>query len=260
MLLLRPMLASVLLLVAAPPATSESLPELLKPVDPAVAAKLMARTNFDFRKQRYAAKRFRIVEIDWALLSQEGARFTITPFPEPLFADLAATVQTQNTARDIQGEGQMREWVGEIENSATLEYSLNGEPIESTNDPFSLWITSGPQEVSLQAAREVAAETGDTARPGMLPTRSDLPGAPRVITRLNLRTVSGLWYVGAERIMLEPIRDDPRYHFVYWFDRDKVPMGSHGEDPEMLRKTRERNDFDQQLEKERREAAPKNAD
>jgi hypothetical protein len=254
MLLLRSMLGSVLFLLALPGA-AESLPELLKPVDPAVQARLMAKTNFDFRQQRYTAKRFRIVDIDWALLNQEGARFTITPFEDPELAKFAVTVKTKTTARQFQGP--MREWVGEIENSGKLEYRPNGEMVQVPDYVIAMWIGSGPQEVTIKAARQVAAETGDAIVFGTLPEPSEAPDAPRVFTKLDLRTVSARWFAapGVE-MQLMPITDDPRYHFVYWLDRDKVSFGSHG-GADHERKAQAAQEFVEQLNKERREAASK---
>jgi hypothetical protein len=53
----RPTITSVLLLTFTLPGRAEELPELLQPVDPAVEAQLMAKSNFDFRQQRYSAYR-----------------------------------------------------------------------------------------------------------------------------------------------------------------------------------------------------------
>ncbi|HWJ06644.1 MAG TPA: hypothetical protein VNS57_12770 [Steroidobacteraceae bacterium] len=255
MLSFRSMLLAVLpLLVGALPAAAESLPELLKPVDPAVEAELMAKTNFDFRQQRYTAKRFRIVDIDWALLEQEGARFTITPFEDPELADLAITVRTKTTDLDpIQDE--RRQWYGEIEDSAGWGYKLDGEPIWISNQEFSLWIISGPQQVSPKAARKVAAETGgEVIAFGPRPVASGAPDAPGVITKLDLRTLYGMWLAArGVQIQIEPITDDPRYHLVYWVDRDKVPHGGGGPDEE--RKYREQKQFREQLQREREAAA-----
>lgn len=247
LLLLRSLLIGALLAVAALAAAAEPLPELLKPVDPAVEAKLMAKTNFDFRQQRYAAKRFRIVDINWELLSQEGARFTVTPFEEPGFEDLAITVSTQTTDRDPHKD-QLQNWAGEIEGSAWLaQGGSNGQVL-------SLWINTGPREVSLEVAREIAADTADTARYAMVPKRSNMPDEPSVTSRLNVRTLSGVWIpLPGLQVKLQPIDDDPRYHVVIWVDRDKVRSGSHG-GPDNERKLKALIEFREQLKKERSEA------
>lgn len=251
--------ACVPLLVAALPVAvvaAESLPELLKPVDPSVEAELLANTNFDFRRQRYGAKRFRIVDIDWALLEREGARFTITPFEDPQLAELAVTVRTKTTDLDpIQDE--RRQWVGEIENSAGWGYKLDGEPVWIPNQQFSLSIISGLQEVSPKAARKVAAETGgEVIAFGPRPEPSELPDAPRLITKLDVRTLFGMWLPApGVQIQIMPITDDPRYHFVSWIDRDKVPAGTEHLSPDDQRKQRARMEFEEQLQQERRKAA-----
>lgn len=234
--------------ISATPAAAESLPELLKPVDSTVEANLMAKTNFDFRYQRYGAKKFRIVDINWELLRQEGARFTITPFEEPGFEDLAVTVRTQTIDRDPYKD-QTQNWVGEIEKSAWL---AQGGPRDQV---LSLWINTGPQIVSLEVARKVAAETGDAARYSMIPKPSNPSNAPRATTKLDARTISGTWItLPGLKVQLQPIEDDPRYHFVMWVDRDKVPADSHG-GPENARKFRELDEFTKQVERDRREAS-----
>lgn len=252
------LLAVLPLLVGALPAAAESLPELLKPVDPAVEAELMAKTNFDFRQQRYTAKRFRIVDIDWALLEQEGARFTITPFEGPQLAELAVTVRTMTTARDIQG--QRREWVGEVEDSGKLESRSNGEMVQVADYQFAMWIDSGPQEVTLKAARKMAAQTGELVQFfAPYPVTPDVIDAPHVAFKVNLRTVRGRWMAAPGVVIrLGPITDDPRYHFVSWIDRDKVPAGTEYLGPDDQRKQRARMEFEEQLQRERREAAPTN--
>jgi hypothetical protein len=106
-------------LVITLPAASEPLPELLKPVGPDIEAKLMAKSNYEFRLQRYPAKLFRIVDINWALLDQPNAVFTITPFQGPEYWEFAVTVSTETTSRAYV-EGAQREWVGKVENSAAI--------------------------------------------------------------------------------------------------------------------------------------------
>ena len=150
----RSTLTNLLLSVFALPAPAEVLPELLKPVDPAVESQLMAKSNFDFRQDRYLAYRFRIVDISWELLDEEGARFTITPFTEPVFADLAVTVQTQTLDRDTIPDDLTSNWVGEILDSAWLRQG------GSNFAPVSIWITTGHQEVTLKAARKNCGRDG----------------------------------------------------------------------------------------------------
>lgn len=232
--------AGLLLMAIASSATPAELPELLIPVSPAVEAKLMARNNFDFRVQRYAAKRFRIVDINFPLLEQEGALFTITAFP-----DLAIGVKARTPSRPPKQVG-MREWVGEIDRSEHPYLGPDGEPIDPDNR-FSIWVREGPRVVPLKVARKVAAEEGDIARLQFLPE----PSAARITTKLDVITASGEWTARpGVQVILQPIDDDPRFHFVYEVDTDKVPTSSHGS-PENDRKFRARREFLLQLEQER---------
>lgn len=238
----RATLTGLLLFAFAFPAAPADLPELLIPVSPAAEAKLMARTNFDFRWQRYSAKRFRIVKLNLPLLEQEGALFTITPFP-----DLAIAVRTRTTSRLPKQEG-MREWVGDIASSENLSLGAHGEPVDVPDyQSVSIWISEGPQEVPLKVARKVAAEEGDVARLQFLPE----PSAAKVTTRLDVITMTGQWMPRpGVQVLLRPIEDDPRFHFVYEVDTGKMPTSSHG-GPENERKLRARKAFLLQLEKER---------
>lgn len=243
----RSTLTSLVLCAFALPSPAEELAELLMPVDPAVEAQLMAKSNFDFRQDRYFAYRFRVVDINWKLLDEKGARFTITPFTEPVFAELAVTVQTKTLDRDTIPDDLTTNWVGEIVDSAWLRQG------GSNFAPVSIWITTGLQEVTLKAARKIAAETGDTTPYAMLPA----PSKQLVTSKLNLRTLSASWIVspGVE-LILQPIPDDPRYHFVYLVDIEKVPASSHGDGgPDEIRKLRALDEFNEQLDKERHEAA-----
>ena len=243
----RATLTSLLLFAFALPTPAEELPELLKPVDPAVEAQVMAKSNFDFRQQRYLAYRFRIVDINWELLDEEGARFTITPFTDPALADLAVTVETKALDVDSIPDDLTRTWVGEIVDSAWLRQG------GSNFQPVSIYITAGLQEVTLKAARKIAAETGDATRYAMLPA----PSKQLVTSQVNLRTLSTGWIPspGAE-VILQPITDDPRHHFVYVVDPEKAPAGSHGGGgAEEIRKMRALDDFNEQLDQERQEAA-----
>lgn len=247
---LRPMFASALLIAAFPAAAAAApLPELLKPVDPAAAAKLMAPSNYDFRIQRQAAKRFRIVELNLAVLNQEGAVFTITPFK-----DLAVAVITQTTSREPKQE-RLREWVGVPDRAENVALGSQGEPVKVPEQSVSLWVSEGPREVPLKVARKIALDEGDRERLQMLPESSDAPDAPVVTTRLNVVTVSGQWIArpGVE-VVLEPIVDDPRFHFVYEIDHEKMPNSVHG-GADTERKLRAQRAYYEQIETERAEAA-----
>jgi len=84
----------------------------------------------------------------------------------------------------------------------------------------------------------------------------DATEAPDVTFQVDLRTVSGWWYSAAGvQIRITPISDDPRYHFVSWIDRDKVPVGTEHLGPDDQRKVRARMEFEERLQQERLEAA-----
>jgi hypothetical protein len=238
---LRQTLTGLLLFAAAFSATPAELPELLKPVSPAIEAKLMARTNFDFRWQRYSAKRWRVVDINFPLLEQEGAQFTITAFP-----DLRIAVKARTTSRQPKQEG-MREWVGDIDSSENVSLGARGEPVDVPDQSVSIWLSEGPRTVSLKVARRIAAEEGDVERLRFLPE----PSAARVTTKLDVITASGQWIARpGVQVVLQPIDDDPRFHFVYEVDWDKLPTSNHG-GPDNERKLRAQRSFFLQLEKER---------
>jgi hypothetical protein len=240
---------AVVMLTATFPISAESLPELLRPVDPAIAAKLQSPTNYEFRLQRQAAKRYRIVEINLELLNQEGAQFTITPFD-----DLAIAVKTQTPSREPK-QDRMREWVGVPDSAENLTIGSHGEPALIPPQIIALWVTEGPRDVPLEVARKVAIEERDTSRLQMLPKSSGEPGAPRITTRLDVVTVAGQWIArpGVE-VVLQPIDDDPRYHFVFEVDQDKMPNSVHASSANE-RKLRAQKEYYDQVERERAAAA-----
>ena len=80
------------------------------------------------------------------------------------------------------------------------------------------------------------------------------PSEQLVTSKVNLRTVSATWIPSpGAKLILQPIVDDPRYHFVYLVDLEKAPAGGDG--PEEVRKMRALDEFNEQLDKEREEAA-----
>lgn len=191
-----------------------------------------------------------MVDINFPLLEQEGALFTITAFP-----DLAIAVKARTTSRPPKQEG-MREWVGDIASSENLALGADGKPVDVPDyQSVSIWVGEGPREVSQKVARKVAAEEGDIARLQFLPE----PSAARVTTGLEVITASGEWLPRpGVQVMLQPIDDDPRYHFVYEVDFDKLPTSSHG-GPQNERKLRAQSAFFLQLQKEREAEEAKSA-
>jgi hypothetical protein len=242
-----------LLILGLGAANAAPVPELLKPVDGSIAAKLNSSGNYGFRLQRFVAKRYRIVDVDFSLLDQPDAVFTITPFE-----DLQVTVRAVRDTAPPAGE-QLRRWTGQLDFTGLGVYSVRADNtrVEVKSLPISLWVRSGLQEVPVKLAREIAVERGDSVRLQALSsvTASQDPSR-RVTTKLPLRTISGEWLVlsKGKQVRLRPIDDDPRYHFVYEVDPDKEASGSHG-DASSARKLDAITQFRQQLERERLQEA-----
>jgi len=236
-------------------AHAASAPELLKPVDERIVAKLNEKTNYGFRMQRFVAKRYRIVDVDFSLLEEPDAAFTITSFE-----DLQVRVRATKSASPPAGE-QLKRWTGELDFAGLNAYSIrpDGSQVEIKSLPLTLWVRSGPHEVPVKLAREIAAERGDIAGLQALPsvTASEDPNL-RITVKLPLRTVNGEWIVlnKGKQVRIRPIDDDPRYHFVYEVDPDKEARGFPG-DENSRRKLDAIAQFRQQLERERMEEASK---
>ena len=78
------------LLLLAPMASAQQLPELLRPVDQRTAQQLIEYNSPWFQAELYSAKRFRMVEVDTSVLMRDDD-FTVT-----LFDDLAALHVTKD--------------------------------------------------------------------------------------------------------------------------------------------------------------------
>ncbi len=78
------------LLLLAPMASAQQLPELLRPVDQRKAQQLIEYNSPWFQAELYSAKRFRIVDVDTSVLMRDDD-FTVT-----LFDDLAALHMTKD--------------------------------------------------------------------------------------------------------------------------------------------------------------------
>lgn len=223
--------------------------ELLLPLDQKTVSKLERKSNFDLREQLYPSKRYRFVKVNFELLAEENASFTVTPFPD---------LQFEVTAKDVASPGSTegyRLWRGEIVNTGMTD--TNGIPVLV---PIGLVIRSGEQEVPVKLIRELAEERGDKRTLAALPSsdtpeRSEFRG--KLSTIMNLQTVSGDLYMFSRgaHVLVEPIADDPRYHVVYEEDESKVVSGSHDQSPEAASKFKRYKTFRDQLEKERKEAA-----
>lgn len=244
----RTAVASALLLLVPLCTHSQELPELLKPVEQAIETKLQAKTNYGFRMQKYFAKRYRIVDVDFALLANEFSEFTITPFP-----DLQVKLATKR-ARGPSSEGQLTEWVGEIDHSEIVAIDDRGQ-VGIPNQTVFLWVRTGEHEVPLKLVQQIAAERGEEAQVQVLSDvqTSEVKGTPvRMTSRMNLRTLSGQWYVlpQGKEVVIRPIEDDPRYHIIYEVDPEKKPSSAH-ETEESRSKLRALQQFREQIDSER---------
>jgi hypothetical protein len=134
-------LAFALLVTLVLPARSQELPELLRPVEAESVARLHEPTNYGFRLQRYAAKRYRVVDINFDLLSREGAEFTITPFE-----DLQIRLKAKQT-RGLSSQGQLREWVGTQVLPGEIKWQVEGQSMSPPELPVTLWVRTGEHDV-----------------------------------------------------------------------------------------------------------------
>lgn len=82
-MLFIPLLA-IVTSIASAKNESKNLPELIVPVDTAVAREIISNMGFNHKKNLYFTKRFRIVMIDKSLLDGSVDAFVITPFPGKL--------------------------------------------------------------------------------------------------------------------------------------------------------------------------------
>lgn len=198
--------------------------------------------------QRFVAKRYRIVNINFPLLEQGGAEFTVTPFD-----DLQVKLKAERTFGPSSG-GQLREWVGSLDTGgdSLTGTTPDGKTVVIPELPVRLWVRTGDHEVPLKVARRIAAERGETARLKALPELSNAPGAPLTTTKLPLQTLSGDWVIRSKgkQVAIRPIEDDPRYHIVYEVDGSKLATASHGNE-ESTRRLRAIAQFREQLDRER---------
>jgi hypothetical protein len=227
----------------------------LKPVDQGTAQKLHEPTNYGLRMQRFFAKRYLLATIDFSLLAQDGARFTITPFE-----DARITLRALKLAGSS-SSGQLREWVGSLDGvGPMIGRTPEGNAVERAIPPVTLWVRTGDHDVSLKIAREVAADRGNQPSFQPLPPQATEPTAPAPAVKLHLQTLSGEWFIptSGKYVAIRPVEDDPRYHIVYEVDNDKVVRSAHGGE-EARKKLQAIEEFRQQLELERsREAASSN--
>jgi len=68
--------------LSAPASAQQARPELLLDVDEPAITRLMSPSNYEFRAQRYYAKRYRIVDINFEVLDKASVEFTVSPFED----------------------------------------------------------------------------------------------------------------------------------------------------------------------------------
>jgi hypothetical protein len=225
--------------------SAESIPRLLLPVDNSDLNRLQSKSKYGLRQQIYFAKRYQIVRINFSVLDKPGQTFDVDAFP-----DLTMRMVAKSIAGPPSGDS-LREWTGEIVSPALSRESGIDSP-DLLHPSVAFWVHTDAQ-VPIAAAREIAKSQGTSPEALSALPDQDLPRA-RAFTKLNLRTLSGDWFVPAlgAQFVIQPVEDDPRFHIIYEPDPDKVPQGTHGGNPlneEKLRKARE---FSDRLEREKR--------
>lgn len=231
------------------------IPELLLDVDERAIAKLMDPSNYEFRAQRYFAKRYRIVDINFEVFDKAISEFTVSPF-EDLQMTLVHTPERYASAFDG-----LRQWNGALKfpELQLIEGSSDSTLPSSVRIPVTLWVRTGDHEVPLSLIRELAMERGDTETVSALDgTEASESGRsePRGFGKLPLRTISGQWFVPSLRtnIVIRPIDGDPRFHIVYEEDSSRIARMLDTPNPEGIRVLKERKEFLRELEEERARA------
>ena len=235
-------------------AHAQTPPELLLPLEQQEIGELMNKSNYGLRGQLYFAKRYRLAKINFDVLAQPNATFSITPFD-----DLTLVL----SSKDLKGPssfGNLREWSGELISPSLREVVDSRIPAAlRANQRITLWIRSGEHEVPIELIRKMAAENKHQEGGGQAAALPNIDGAPRetanarVFTKLDLQTVSGEWFVPAKaaRIVIRPVEDDPRYHLIYEQDETKMPQGGDSVRPETSERLRSYSRFREGLELER---------
>jgi len=206
--------------LSASASAQQAMPELLLDVDEPAIARLMSPSNYEFRAQRYYAKRFRIVHINFDVFDGAPVEFTVSPF-EDLQMTLVPAPERYASADD-----QLRQWNGDLKYpELQLVTGESGQPPSIVRIPVTLWLRSQPE--------------------------------PRGFGKLPLRTISGQWFVPALRtnIVVRPIDGDPRFHIIYEEDPSRIAQMLDTPNPEATRVLEERKEFLRGLEAEKARAS-----
>lgn len=222
---------------------AQSAAELLIPVDEATLSSLASASKYELRSQAYFAKRYRIVQINYAVLREGNAEFNISAFP-----DLTLRVRATDTHGPSSSE-QLQEWTGELVSPAARMIIVEtGE--EAPAPRVHLWVRSGAHEVPLRVVRDIA-KSGSVSSFGPVPNSAPVDEA-HLVTKIDLQSLSGEWFVPRlmNSIVIQPLDGDPRYHIIFEKDRAKIAQDAHGSE-DSKRKLQQREQFMQALERER---------
>ena len=194
------------LLLFAPMAFAQQLPELLQPVEQRKAQQLVEYNSPWFQAEVYSAKRFRIVEVDISVLMRDDD-FTVT-----LFDDLAALHLTKDA---IQRRDDTFAW------SALVLVDL----------PDVLRRLGARQTVLLSGLAWDMDESGRAVESSGNQFRSSPQTAQEIARhqksrKLNKRAfysvVAHFELFSSNRYRLEPLRYTPKYHVLFEVDPEKM--------------------------------------
>ena len=236
-------------------AQTSELPELLRPVDAAITARLTGPAYTALRKQLYFAKQYRVVTIDWSLLEQPDAAFRIE-----LFDGVSNDVHAKDVA-SARSDEYVRRWVGEITDvvPSSVRPLYEGDPgLKRSLERYStleLSIrASTTLDVSPQLQQQLVAERSTLSATSTTPPGArGLPNGQPGKARISVPTVRGRWIVPALRaqLVLMVIEADPRYHLLYAEDPQKLPFG-----PNAQSRRAQFAQFSAQVDREARQSQP----
>lgn len=233
-------------------------PELLREVDQEAIATLMRPSNYEFRAQRYDAKRFRIVNINFDVFEETVGEFTVTPFDD-LQMTIVATRGLQSYPSNESSV--FSQWNGELKypELQVVDNPSDHRMPATVRVPVVFGLTYGDHQVPLSLLRELARDRGEVdgaASFGGMPSAGTAVSGPQGFGKLSLRTLSGRWFVPALRtsIVISPIDGDPRFHIVYEEDPARVTRMLDTPTAEGIQARQKRREFMRQLEEERARA------
>lgn len=230
-------------------------PELLLDVDKQAITKLMDPSNYGFRAQRYFAKRYRIVGINFDVLDKAAAEFTVSPFDDLQMTLVPAPERYSSVF------GEIRQWNGTLKypELQAIDVPSDSKVPESIRIPVTLWVRTGAHEVPLSLLRKLATDHGDAETVTALDSsraEEASQAEPEGFGKLPLRTISGQWFVPPLRtnMVIRPIDGDPRFHVIYEEDPSRVPRMMDTPNAEGIRVQEERKEFLRQLDEEKARA------